>query len=76
MELCGIEESLVVALQHSKPQIIEEVLALHNVEKKDNLWQKMKQNWFECPVDDIRDYFGKCLPLICTTDSLSCLIHA
>ena len=59
VELCGIEESLVVALQHSKPQIIEDVQALHNKEKKDNLWQKMKQNWFECPVDDIRDYFGK-----------------
>ncbi len=70
MELCGIEESLVVALQHSKPQIIEDVQALHNKEKKDSLWQKMKQNWFECPIDDIRDYFGKfchlskCLALV------------
>lgn len=59
MELCGIEESLVVALQHSKPKIIEDVQALHNKERKDSLWQKMKKNWFECPVDDIRDYFGK-----------------
>ena len=50
-----------MALQHSKPQIIEDVQALHNIEKKDNLWQKMKQNWFECPIDDIRDYFGKWL---------------
>jgi hypothetical protein len=48
-----------VALQHSKPQIIEDVQALHNKRKKDSLWQRMKQNWFECPVDDIRDYFGK-----------------
>ncbi|XP_028413837.1 anoctamin-8-like [Dendronephthya gigantea] len=59
VELCGIEESLVVALQHSKPLIIEAVQALHNKEKKDSLWQNMKKNWFECPVDDIRDYFGE-----------------
>ena len=58
MQPCGVEESLLLALQNSKPQVIYSVNALHNKEKKAFLWKKMKRNTLECSVDDIRDYFG------------------
>ena len=51
--------SFVTDLLHSKPPIFESALPLHQPHEQEKIWNKMKQNVIVCPLQEIRDYYGK-----------------
>ena len=53
------EGSFVTDLLHSKPPIFESALPLHQPHEQEKIWNKMKQNVIVCPLQEIRDYYGK-----------------
>lgn len=52
-------DNFLTWLLHSKPQILEAAYPLHNPESQQKLWKRIKANIITCPLQEIRDYFGK-----------------
>ena len=55
--------SFITDCMHSKPPILESAFPLHQAQEQEKIWKRMKQNVIVCPLQEIRDYYGKYIML-------------